>query len=81
MLDWDCLACRKPWPCDPAREELPATHDAVQLRITMWGVLEEAVHILPPTPALEEAVHILPPTPAAELFQRFLHWTGRRVAG
>ena len=64
MIDWDCLSCGKAWPCDPAREELLATHDAVQLRIAMWD-------------ALEEAVHILPPTPATELFERFLYWTDR----
>ncbi|GGN15074.1 hypothetical protein FHR83_004693 [Actinoplanes campanulatus] len=61
-IDWDCLACGRPWPCDPAREDLLTTHDAVQLRIAMWD-------------ALEEAARILPHTPAAELFERFLHWT------
>jgi hypothetical protein len=67
-VDWDCLTCGKEWPCDPAREELLATHDAVQLRMVMWKALEEAVHILPPT---------LPEM----LFDRFLHRTERPEAG
>lgn len=60
---WDCLVCEKPWPCDPAREHLAADMDRVQLAITMWNYLEEAVSDLPPAP----------PT---ELFDRFLRWTG-----
>ena len=60
---WDCLACERPWPCDPAREELRADHDRVQLAIYMWN-------------RLEEAVTELPPSPAAELFERFIEWTG-----
>jgi hypothetical protein len=67
-VDWDCLACGKEWPCDPAREDLLATHDVVQLRMVMWN-------------ALEEAVHILPPTPPEVLFERFLHWTERPAMG
>ncbi|AGL20944.1 hypothetical protein [Actinoplanes sp. N902-109] len=59
---WDCLACGKPWPCDPAREELAATLSPTALRTDMWMRLEEA--------ALE-----LPPVPVVELFERFLHWT------
>lgn len=59
---WDCLACGKPWPCDPAREHLAAVLDLVTLRTEMWMRLEEA--------ALE-----LPPGPVVELFERFLKWT------
>ncbi|MFD1365008.1 hypothetical protein [Actinoplanes sichuanensis] len=59
---WDCLACGHLWPCDPAREELKADHDLVQLAIYMWD-------------RLEEAVRDLPPTPATEMFERFLKWT------
>ncbi|ROP29304.1 hypothetical protein [Couchioplanes caeruleus] len=58
---WDCLACGRPWPCDPAREALAADMDFVRLACFMWD-------------ALEEAVRDLPPTPATELFQRFLTW-------
>jgi hypothetical protein len=60
---WDCVACEKPWPCDPAREGLRADHDRVQLAIYMWN-------------QLEASVRDLPPTPAAELFERFVKWTG-----
>jgi hypothetical protein len=60
---WDCGACGKPWPCDPAREELAAALDPVALRIQMWTRLEVA--------ALD-----MPHGPASELFERFLRWTG-----
>jgi hypothetical protein len=60
---WDCLACGQPWPCDPAREELKAELDRVSLAIYMWN-------------RLEESVRDLPPTPPAEIFERFIKWTG-----
>jgi hypothetical protein len=60
---WDCLACGQPWPCDPAREELKADLDRVSLAIYMWN-------------QLEVAVRDLPPTPPAEIFERFIKWTG-----
>jgi len=60
---WDCRACGKPWPCDPAREELAAALDPTALRSQMWT-------------RLEMAVSDLPPGPSAELFERFLRWTG-----
>lgn len=60
---WDCLACGKPWPCDPAREHLAATLDRVELATMMWG-------------HLEKAAHDMPRGPVGELFERFLKWTG-----
>lgn len=60
---WDCRACGKPWPCDPAREELAATLAPTRLRTQMWTRLEVAA---------QDLSH----DPAAELFERFLHWTG-----
>jgi hypothetical protein len=60
---WDCGACGKPWPCDPAREELAAALSPVTLRTDMWM-------------RLEVAVQDLPPGPPSELFDRFLRWTG-----
>ncbi|GIF04308.1 hypothetical protein Asi03nite_18460 [Actinoplanes siamensis] len=60
---WDCRACGKPWPCDPAREQLATAMTMTELRTAMWIRLEEA--------ALE-----LPPGPATELFERFLRWAG-----
>ena len=62
---WDCLSCGRPWPCDPAREELAARLDGVALAIYVWD-------------RLEEAAGELPPTPSQELFDRFLRWTRRQ---
>ncbi|RZU50566.1 hypothetical protein EV385_2341 [Krasilnikovia cinnamomea] len=59
---WSCLACGKPWPCDPARKSLAGELSPTGLRIHMWI-------------RLEVAVGDLPPTAAAELFDRFLRWT------
>lgn len=58
---WDCLACDKPWPCDPAREALVLELSATSLRIHMWI-------------RLEVAAEDLPASPAGELFDRFLRW-------
>jgi hypothetical protein len=60
---WDCLVCEKPWPCAPAREYLATTLDRVQLAMTMWD-------------HLESAAGDMPVGPPAELFDRFLRWTG-----
>lgn len=58
---WDCLACGKPWPCDPAREELRTEMDLVQLAIYMWANLEEAVGDMPVS--------------MGDMFDRFISWT------
>ncbi len=58
---WDCGACGKPWPCDPAREELAATLTPVAPRTQMWT-------------RLEEAAQDMPTTPAREPFERFIGW-------
>jgi hypothetical protein len=59
---WDCRACEKPWPCDPAREQLAAEMEPTQLRIFMWL-------------NIEEAADQLTDMPAGEMFARFLAWT------
>ena len=59
---WDCRACGKPWPCDPAREAMLSEMNRVSLAIFMWI-------------NLEEAAGDLPACPASELFDRFLNWT------
>jgi hypothetical protein len=59
---WDCRACGRPWPCDPAREALVIEMDRVTLAIYMWS-------------NLEEAVMDLPRGPAPEFFERFIRWT------
>jgi hypothetical protein len=59
---WDCRACSKPWPCDPAREGLASEMDRVSLAIYMWT-------------NLEEAIGDMPTGPPSELFERFIRWT------
>jgi hypothetical protein len=62
---WDCRCCGKPWPCDPAREELVAeTGGGTALAIAGWAYLEEFVR--------DRA-----PGPTDELFDRFIRWTHR----
>ena len=60
---WDCRACGRPWPCDPAREELAAALTPVALRTQMWT-------------RLEVAAQDMPTAPARELFERFISWAG-----
>lgn len=64
---WDCRACTRDWPCDPAREHLAAELPPVQL-----GVYAAVT--------LGEAVQDMPATPPAELYDRFIGWT-RPAAG
>jgi hypothetical protein len=59
---WDCRACGKPWPCDPARENLLAEMGRVNLSVYMWA-------------NLEEAIRDLPKGPPSEMFERFIRWT------
>lgn len=59
---WNCIACGRSWPCDPAREQLAGRLDQIGLAMYAWD-------------RLEEAVGDLPHAPAWELFERFLAWT------
>ncbi|TDO40675.1 hypothetical protein C8E87_4394 [Paractinoplanes brasiliensis] len=59
---WDCLACGKPWPCDPAREAL-----ALELGRTPLAMYLCA--------HLHEAARDMPTTSPGELYERFLAWT------
>lgn len=59
---WDCWACGKDWPCNPAREDLAATMDRVVLAMFMGDRMVQAAH------------DMLTVTPE-ELFERFLDWT------
>lgn len=61
---WDCVACGRPWPCDPARESLASRLDMIGLAMYGWD-------------RLEEAAGELPGTPPGELFDRFVSWTRR----
>ncbi len=63
---WDCGACGKDWPCDPAREELAAEYrDGVQLAMVAWDYLEAFCHDQPAGPV-------------GEMFDRFIAWTRRQ---
>lgn len=64
---WDCRACGRPWPCDPAREYLAQRLDSIGLAMYAWD-------------HLDEAAGELPNAPPGELFERFLAWTRRRNA-
>ncbi|MDT4990210.1 MAG: hypothetical protein QOH97_102 [Actinoplanes sp.] len=59
---WDCGGCGRSWPCDPAREQLIAEMDRINLSVYMWL-------------NLEYAVSEIPAMPASELFDRFISWT------
>ena len=60
---WDCEACDRPWPCDPAREYLASTLDDYLVPVYMVGQLELA------------AADLLPAVSADELYERFVAWT------
>ncbi len=60
---WDCVVCRRPWPCDTARERLAQVYGRTTLPIFMVD-------------RLVEAVRDGPTMPPSELFERFLSWTG-----
>jgi hypothetical protein len=40
---WNCTHCETAWPCDPAREALRSTLDAIQLATHMMDALTAAV--------------------------------------
>jgi len=63
---WDCAACGRSWPCDPAREHLATELDRTQLAIYAWL-------------QLEDAVRDMPSAAPAELYERFVAWTGDRA--
>jgi hypothetical protein len=58
---WECLACGRPWPCDPARETLSLAMDFFQLAMFMWDKLEESV--------VDD-----PGSPWQEVYERFIKW-------
>jgi hypothetical protein len=59
---WDCQCCGKPWPCDPAREDLTQEGDSITRAIDL------SIH-------LTVAIQDLTTTPTEELYERFLAWT------
>jgi hypothetical protein len=65
---WDCAACARPWPCDPAREELATRYPRTILAIVAATYLGQATG------------DMLTAAPA-ELYERFLSWTRQPGAG
>jgi hypothetical protein len=63
---WDCLACGKPWPCDPAREAMAADGAPTPTTLFMSSLLVEAARDMPTVPP-------------QELHERFIGWTTRLV--
>jgi hypothetical protein len=64
---WDCLGCGKPWPCDPAREEM-----AGENRITR-AILMSMM--------LDKAAGDMPTAAPGELYERFIAWTRAAYTG
>jgi hypothetical protein len=67
---WDCQACGKDWPCDPAREYIAQqSPTSVYLSIMMWAYFEQFL--------LDNG-----PGPLSEVYERFMGWTrGRATPG
>ena len=59
---WNCAACGRPWPCDPAREEMA----------TRYGSSALPIHA---AAYLADAADDMPNVPVAELYERFIAWT------
>jgi hypothetical protein len=60
---WDCRACGRPWPCDPAREQLALqAGGSIALATAAWVYLEEFCRDQPAGPT-------------SEAFDRFIRWT------
>jgi hypothetical protein len=59
---WDCAGCARPWPCDPAREELADSITATYLTRVMSDFS---------TVAADD----LTTTGITELHDRFVSWT------
>ncbi|RZU48638.1 hypothetical protein EV385_0356 [Krasilnikovia cinnamomea] len=65
---WDCAACARPWPCDPAQERLATdTGGGTRLAVLMWTYLETYC----------SDRH---DGPLGEVFERFIAWTRRSRA-
>ncbi|MFV2085737.1 flavin reductase [Micromonospora sp. LOL_021] len=62
---WRCRACRRPWPCEPARAELLASFDRIGRCMYVAQLAAEAARDLPGL------------TPA-QTYARFIAWARRR---
>ncbi|MEU7609564.1 hypothetical protein [Micromonospora sp. NPDC049204] len=62
--EWDCAACEKEWPCDPARVLLAETYGDNRISLSMYLAS-----------LLYAALTEMPETSAAELHERFVAWT------
>jgi hypothetical protein len=63
--EWDCKACGRTWPCEPARQYLAATTgDSVLLAMRMWSYFDGY--------AVDRGM-----APSANAYPRFIGWTRR----
>ncbi|HET6483366.1 MAG TPA: hypothetical protein VFG35_25465 [Actinoplanes sp.] len=58
---WNCLECRVPWPCQPARDRMAADGIDTSLRLAAWSLFDDAVQDMPHASE-------------AELYERFIGW-------
>ena len=68
---WDCVVCREPWPCPPAKVDLAEEYanDRVSLLVYLSMQLYDAID--------DSAANKGQPEPA-DLFDRFLGWARPR---
>jgi hypothetical protein len=64
---WLCGNCGRPWPCDPAREQLAAEMAGTDLTLWMATLMVAAAR---EDPAIRPS----------ELYERFLGWARRSVS-
>ncbi|RZU50134.1 hypothetical protein EV385_1899 [Krasilnikovia cinnamomea] len=68
---WDCLACGRPWPCDPAREALAAEYAGHSPSLAVYLSAQHGQ-------ALEDLVAQTGEMPR-DLHERFLGWVRAAV--
>jgi hypothetical protein len=61
---WDCAACGRPWPCQPAREALTRQYRGRGTWLTMYMLAHMTM-----------AAADMPTAAYAELSERFINWT------
>ena len=66
---WDCRVCGHPWPCATAKVELTEEYPAAPLTFFLSSCLLEAIDDWAAGAG----------GPPADLFERFLGWTGASI--
>ena len=60
---WNCRACAKPWPCDPARQAMAAQFIGYPSVLRIYLAAQ-----------LADACDDIPDVTAEELYDRFMAW-------